>query len=368
MYLDKLLKEHRLLQAIARTNRPYKDIKEAGIIIDYIGILKEFTKAFQAYTKADTRGVLYDTEELRKEFTQTINETINLFENVPKDKYNRENMLKAIEVLTTKEENSKKLLENYRHLRKLFELLGPDEIKVKMFKEYKWISAVHSYYVTMILGQSRREERAYARKYFHKTLKYVHKSTEIEDLEKELPIIEFDEHYMEKLEEKLKTTEEKAANIVFTLNRFILVEKYKNPVYETLTQKVERIVKLWKERTKDFEKIYKEGLQTIDEINKLTARQKELDFSDLEYSMLLVLEKEFGGDARLVKDIKELSDQIQEHMFSGWFIQKTARKNIERDVRRFMRKYVTRYGIKLNEMDELFQQIMENVKTYGQKT
>jgi type I restriction enzyme R subunit len=368
MYLDKPLKEHRLLQAIARTNRPYKDIKEAGIIIDYVGILKEFTKAFQAYTKADIRGVLYNTEDLRKEFTQIINETINLFEDVPKDKYNRETMLKAIEVLTIKEENSKKFLENYKRVRKLFELLGPDEIKVKLFKEYKWISAVHSYYVTMVLGQSRREERAYAQKYFHKTLKYIHKSTEIEDLEKELPIIEFDEHYMERLEEKVKTREEKAANIVFTLNRFVLVEKYKNPVYETLTEKVERIVKLWKERTKDFEKIYKEGLQIIDEINKLTARQKQLDFSDLEYSMLLVLEKEFGSDNRLVKDIQELSDRIKQHMFRGWFLQKTVRKNIEREVRRFMRRYVTRYGIKLNEMDKLYHQIMENVKTYGRKT
>jgi type I site-specific restriction-modification system R (restriction) subunit len=31
MYLDKPLKEHRLLQAIARTNRPYKDLKKAGL-------------------------------------------------------------------------------------------------------------------------------------------------------------------------------------------------------------------------------------------------------------------------------------------------------------------------------------------------
>ncbi|MEW6002140.1 MAG: HsdR family type I site-specific deoxyribonuclease, partial [Nitrospirota bacterium] len=45
MYLDKLLKEHRLLQAVARTNRPFKDLKEAGVIIDYVGILKEFKKA-----------------------------------------------------------------------------------------------------------------------------------------------------------------------------------------------------------------------------------------------------------------------------------------------------------------------------------
>lgn len=367
MYLDKPLKEHRLLQAIARTNRPYKDIKEAGIILDYVGILKEFERAFKAYTKADIKGALYNTEDLRKEFRQAISDTINLFENVPKDKYNRETMLKAIETLTTKEENSKKFLENYKRLRKLFELLGPDEIKIELLKEYKWISAVHTYYISMIQGQTPREERAYVSKYFHKTLKYIHKSTEIEDLQKDLPIVEFDEHYMEKLEEKVKTTEEKAANIVFTLNRFVLVEKYKNPVYETLTEKVERIVKLWKERTKDFKKIYKEGLLVIDEIDKLTARQKKLGFSNLQYSILLTFEKEFGTDVQLVKDVQEMSNRVQERMFTGWYLQKTARKNIEREVRRFLRRYIARHQIKLAKMDELYQQIMENVKSYGRR-
>ena len=53
MYLDKLLKEHRLLQAIARANRPYKDLKEAGLIIDYVGILKEFKRAFEVYSSGD---------------------------------------------------------------------------------------------------------------------------------------------------------------------------------------------------------------------------------------------------------------------------------------------------------------------------
>ena len=83
--------------------------------------------------------------------------------------------------------------------------------------------------------------------------------------------------------------------------------------------------------------------------------------------MLLIFEKEFGSDTQLVKDVQELSDRIQQHMFSGWFLQKTARKNIEREARRFMRRYVRKYGIELSEMDQLHKQIMENVKTYGQK-
>ena len=79
MYLDKPLKEHRLLQAIARTNRPFKDLKEAGLIIDYVGILKEFTRAFENYTKEDITGILINTDDLVKEFTQKLDETTALF-------------------------------------------------------------------------------------------------------------------------------------------------------------------------------------------------------------------------------------------------------------------------------------------------
>jgi len=108
--------------------------------------------------------------------------------------------------------------------------------------------------------------------------------------------------------------------------------------------------------------------EIIEEMNKLTARQKELGFSDLEYSLLLTLEKRLGSDPRLVKDVAELSTQIQEHMFTGWYLQKTAQKNIARIIRRFLRRYIKEYGLKLDELEELYQNIIENVRIYGRKS
>ena len=147
MYLDKPLKEHRLLQAIARTNRPYKDLKEAGLIIDYVGILKEFTRAFENYTKEDITGILISTDDLAKEFTQKLDETTALFANVPKDQYDRQTMLKAFEAITTNEQNTKKFQTNYRRLRKLFELLGPHPIKLEKLKDYTWLTQVYNFYL-----------------------------------------------------------------------------------------------------------------------------------------------------------------------------------------------------------------------------
>ena len=52
MYIDKPMKGHNLMQAIARVNRVYKD-KEAGLIVDYIGMAAELKLALNQYTKRD---------------------------------------------------------------------------------------------------------------------------------------------------------------------------------------------------------------------------------------------------------------------------------------------------------------------------
>jgi type I restriction enzyme R subunit len=364
MYLDKPLKEHRLLQAIARTNRPYKDLKTAGLIIDYVGILKEFTRAFENYTKEDITGVLLPIDELAKEFTQTLDETMTLFQDIPKDQYDRQTMLKAFETVTTNEQNAKKFQQNYRHLRKLFELLGTHEIKLQKLKEYVWLTQVYGYYIHW-LRQEQYEEYRYVQKYFQKTLKYVYKTTQLSDIERQYSIITFDTDYLKNLQEKIKTKEEKAANILFTLNRFIIVDKTRNPIYETLTEKVERILKLWKEKTKDFDKIYTEGTKIIEEINKLQSRQKQLAFTDLQYSILLTMEKTLGTDKNLTQDTQELTAQLQPHMFKGWQYQQTTRKTIEREIRKYLRKYIKQHSLTLADLEQLYQKIVESVKTYG---
>ena len=56
MYLDKSLKEHSLLQAIARVNRPYDENKTEGLIVDYYGITKNMEKAFEIFDSEDIKG------------------------------------------------------------------------------------------------------------------------------------------------------------------------------------------------------------------------------------------------------------------------------------------------------------------------
>jgi len=362
MYLDKPLKEHRLLQAIARTNRPFKDLKEAGLVIDYVGILKEFKKAFEMYSEEDIKGALFSYDSVREEFTMLINEIFEILVSVPKD-YERETLLKAVEILTSNEEKGEKFIEKYKNLRKTFELLGPNEIKLEYLENYKWISAIYTYYMKVVIQKPPYEE--YVQRYYDKTVRFIHKTTEIEKLEKELPEIAFDESYLKVLEEKVKSRKEKAANILFTLNRLVLVERHRNPIYESLVDRVERLLEMWKEKTRDYEKIYKEGAREVHEIYSLSERQKALGFSDLEYSVLLALEEKLGKGADLVKEVKNLSKGLKNYMFSGWINQTTVKKDVEREVRRFARVIKKKHNLSLAEMDSLYEKLMENVKNYG---
>jgi len=364
MYLDKPLKEHRLLQAIARTNRPFKDLKTAGLIIDYVGILKEFQRAFENYTKEDTTGILLPIDELAQEFTQTIDQTIALFPGIPRDQYDRQTMLKALETITTDPKNTKEFQQKYRHLRQLFELLGPNPIKLEKLKEYTWLTQVYTFYLN-VTRQKEHEGQRYIQKYFQKTLKYVYKTTELADIQRQYPTITFDADYLKNLQEKTKTKEEKAANILFTLNRFIIIDKHRNPIYETLTGKVERILKLWKEKTKNYQEIYNQAAQIVNEINQLQSRQKQLNFTDLQYSLLLTLEQKLGTDENLKDDVKQLTAQLQPHMFKGWQYQQATRKTIEREARKYLRKYIKQHRLDLTDLETLYQKTMENVKTYG---
>ncbi|GAA3320987.1 hypothetical protein GCM10020331_034220 [Ectobacillus funiculus] len=64
MYLDKAIKEHNLLQAIARTNRTYDKKKTYGLIVDYYGVSRFLEQALHIFNKEDVQGALQniDTE------------------------------------------------------------------------------------------------------------------------------------------------------------------------------------------------------------------------------------------------------------------------------------------------------------------
>lgn len=77
MYMDKPMKAHNLMQAIARVNRVYKD-KTGGLIVDYIGLKRWLLDALKTYTKRD-QGKIVDNSELVKVLNDKVELIRDLF-------------------------------------------------------------------------------------------------------------------------------------------------------------------------------------------------------------------------------------------------------------------------------------------------
>lgn len=79
MYIDKPMRSHNLMQAIARVNRVFKD-KKGGLVVDYIGIANELKSALQTYTTAGGKGKgTIDTAEALAEMFKRLEIIQNMF-------------------------------------------------------------------------------------------------------------------------------------------------------------------------------------------------------------------------------------------------------------------------------------------------
>jgi type I restriction enzyme R subunit len=366
IYLDKPLREHRLLQTIARTNRPYKGLKEAGLVIDYVGILKDFKRAFAMYTKEELKDMLNTTDDLKNEFIAVAKETLAVFGGI-EQKFDRITLLKAVETLTTDEAMGKLFVDKYRKLRRLFELLGSEDIKLEYLSDYRWLTGIYLYYTKEVLKVT-DESEILVEKYFRRTVEKIYSTTEIAEINKNMPQIAFDDKYFEALNQKINSKEEKAANIVFTLNKFVLVDKQHDPIYISIAEKVQALIDKWRQKNKDYELIFKEGSDIVGKIDKLKQRQTDLGFSDLEYSILLIMERELGAKAELIEDVRQIAKTIEKEMFKGWVLHPTAKRNIEKELRIFLRKIKVKYEIPYEKMDAMFGVLRESIAEYGKNS
>jgi len=101
LYLDKILKEHNLLQAIARVNRTRKG-KSAGFIVDYVGITKHLVEALEIFSgDLEPSDVMRDIESEKTVLENRHTKLVNFFSKIRYDRHEKRDdfILKAVEYL-----------------------------------------------------------------------------------------------------------------------------------------------------------------------------------------------------------------------------------------------------------------------------
>ena len=129
MYLDKPLRDHTLLQAIARVNRPYENeaeemVKPHGFVLDYVGIFKRLTKAL-AFDSEEINAIVKDIALLKSLYKTKMTKVAPRYLQLIERNFNDQDVDTLIEHFRDKERR-KELFKEYKEIEMLYEIISPD--------------------------------------------------------------------------------------------------------------------------------------------------------------------------------------------------------------------------------------------------
>ena len=143
MYLDKPMRDHVLLQAIARVNRPYEDDagrrKPAGFVLDFVGIFDKLEKAL-AFDSEDVQGVVEGIEVLRDHFAALMADAQRDYLAIGAD-LSGDKAAEAVLEHFRDQERRQAFYGFYRELEDLYEILSPDPFLRPFLDEFERLVA-----------------------------------------------------------------------------------------------------------------------------------------------------------------------------------------------------------------------------------
>jgi len=273
--------------------------------------------------------------------------------------------MKAVDRLRS-EEIEQEFMEKYKEARKLFEILGAYPRKIEFLEKFKWFTAVYEYWLKLTISETEKEK---VEKYFQKTVEIIHQETEIQEIEKSLPQVSLDINYLAKIQKSSLSSEEKAVNMLFALEKLVLVHQRQNPIYKTIADQLEELIRKWKEREIEYKELFKEESKIIDFIEKKEQEREELKFSPFEFGMLSLLNIHLKEEnkSKLREFVGEIISLIKEDLIENWQKNPMLKQNIERKLRTFALKLKKDYRLTYDEFDTLHKELVSFIKDYAER-
>ena len=262
MYLDKPLRDHNLLQAIARTNRPLPSMKKStGVVVDYFGVFSNLEKALN-FDESIREKSLIDWDALRATVPGEVARCKELFEGITIED-TRECLLAALRRLRDPEA-AKNFEHNFRSLERLWEAIAPDPCLYPFRRDYNWLCGVYIAH--------RRRQRGSRDTYGElsaKTRELIRENTAFIEIAEALPVFKIDKDYAAKLDD-LPTPADKAAALEAVLTSE-LSEDDPSFTYRQLGERLQRL----KERKDAGDEATAKRLRELEEVARQAAATKQ---------------------------------------------------------------------------------------------
>ena len=265
MYLDKPMRDHVLLQAIARVNRPYiapdGNRKRVGLVVDFVGVLRELRKALQ-FDSSDVSGAIEGLDELLTDFREKMAQATADYLEEAGYVADDERLEQVVYGCLLDPEGRKAFFDAYKDIEALWEILSPSaELRdyIDTFKQLAQLyAAVRNAYATSV---------TYVADLASKTSRMVQERSSQEGLGYLTKTVTFDMQTLKALQGEKGSDEAKVFNLVRGLQREIENGPEMGSVLRPLKDRAEHILKDMEDRTTT-------GLAALDLLAAL-AREKE---------------------------------------------------------------------------------------------
>ncbi len=339
MYLDKPLRDHNLLQAIARTNRIYKN-KEAGKIIDYYGITRNLYDAL-GFDEDIIDSAMIDIERVKSRFEDILSDVMKLFIGVNIEDPSMENLRCCLKIFIDSQDKQKYFVEKYTKLKNLFEFLSPDPFLKQHIRPFEWVT---SFYLAFLKEFKSEDDRYLLEGYGEKVKELIQESSIInyEGITKNFRELRIDElHTLERL--KGMDDEEKALNLEKMLKQEISINLDDDPAYQKFSERLTAIRREFEQSQIDLAERIRRYEELMHDIKTKKDEVKELGFDLKEYA-LYVISQEFiedNKDEEIKKFVKELRIRIEDDLDAGW--QESSKRDVFiKDIKQTLQELILR--------------------------
>ena len=354
MYVDKPMRGHGLMQAIARVNRVFRD-KPGGLVVDYLGLAHELKRALATYTESGGRGrTALDQSEAVAVMREKYEVCRSLFHGFDRAGWvdgtpaERVSLLPAAQEHVLAQENGKdRCLRAVRELSQAFALAVPHEGALAIRDDVAFFQAVRSVLAKRAEGEARPEEEL-----DHAVRQIVSRAVASEGVLDIFAAAGLEKPDISILSEQFlaEVRGMKQRNLAVELLQKLLrgelaARRRKNVVQaRSFAEMLEQTLRRYRNRAIEAAQVIEELIRLAREMRAANARGEELGLSEDELAFYDALETNDSavqvlGDETLRDIARELVETVRGNVTIDWTLRENVRANLRRLVRRILRKH-----------------------------
>ena len=354
MYVDKPMRGHGLMQAIARVNRVFRD-KPGGLVVDYLGLAQELKRALATYTESGGTGrTALDQGEAVAVMLEKYEICCGLFHGFDRSAWvtgtppERLSLLPAAQEHILAQENGKgRCIQAVRDLSRAFALAVPHEDAIRIRDDVAFFQAVQSVLVKRATAVARPDEELdqAVRQIISRAVapEGVIDIFAAAGLEKPDISILSDQFLAEVRGMPQRNL---AVELLQKLLKGELAIRWRKNVVQarSFAEMLEQTLRRYQNRTVEAAQVIEELIRLAREMREANVRGEKLGLTEDELAFYDALEANDSavqvlGDETLRDIARELVESVRGNVTIDWTLRENVRANLRRLVRRILRKH-----------------------------